>query len=73
MRLQVIEWPMKGSGKWWIVENRGTDEDPLYTPIAQHRTRAVARAVLEDMESAGREELEEAAAMYDRLTDGGNA
>ena len=60
MRRQVIEWPMKGSGKWWIVENRGTAEDPLYTPIAQRRTRAEALALLDDT-------VTRVDAAYDRL------
>ena len=66
MAFKVIEWPIKGSGKWWIVRGHGPDADPPYTPIAQHRTRAIAQSVLDDMASASLEELEAASRLSTR-------
>ena len=32
---ELVRWP-DGRGEWWLVENRGSAEHPLYSPIEQY-------------------------------------
>lgn len=34
MKVEAIEWPTKGCGEWWVVENRGAPGGELYLPVA---------------------------------------
>lgn len=48
---EVIRWPQTRTTnqfEWWIVDNRGTKEKPLFEPVSgPYRTKRQARAAME--------------------------
>lgn len=47
---QVIRWPTSTRGGWWVVDNRGTDDAPLYDPVSgPYPNRRNAEKAMEDL------------------------